>query len=378
MPARGDAVTEDGMKALALVEARNHVCCRYRIRAFQPALEAAGWTLAIEPLGPGVLSRAIQFHRGRQFDAVILQRKLLPWWQLRELRARARWLIFDFDDAVLYRDSYDVRGPHHRRRAERFRTTVQVADQVIAGNSFLAACAIEAGAEPDRVRVIPTCIDARSARPAEPGEPRAGLELVWIGSASTLAGLELRRPLWERIGREVPGARLRMVCDRFLRFDALPVVEVPWSEATEGADVASADVGVSWVPDDLWSRGKCGLKVLQYQAAGLPVVANPVGVHPEMIDPGVSGFLASSDDDWVDALQRLASDLELRHRMGRAARRSLEARYSVEIWSPAFVAAVSGARPLADLEPRARRRPGRSSVSNHSPQPRPLARSSDD
>ncbi len=337
------------MKALALVEARNHVCCRYRVRAFEGALADSGWSLTIEAMAAGLLHRLVQFRRAARFDSVLLQRKLLPGWQLAELRRRVDHLIFDFDDAVLYRDSYDPRGPHNRRRAERFKRTVRAADDVIAGNDFLADCALKAGARPDRVRVIPTCIAADRARPAAARPAPAGLELVWIGSASTMAGLARRRPLWERVGREVPGVRLRMVCDQFLRFDSLPVVDVPWSEPAEAADVAAADVGISWVPDDLWSRGKCGLKVLQYQAAGLPVVANPVGVHPEMIRHGVDGFLASSADEWVDAVRRLAADPDLRRRMGRAARASLEANYSVEAWAPAFVAAVAGARPLASL-----------------------------
>ena len=341
------------MKALALVEARNHVCCRYRVRAFEGTLAASGWSLAIEPLATGLLHRLVQFGRAGEFDAVLLQRKLLPGWQIRELRRRSKRLIFDFDDAVLYRDSYDRRGPHHRRRSDRFKRTVQVADEVIAGNAFLADCALKAGARPDRVRVIPTCIDTGDA-PKVAGSRRAsGVDLVWIGSASTMTGLDRRRPLWDRIGREIPGIRLRMVCDHFLRFDSLPVVDVPWDEATEAADVASADIGISWVPDDLWSRGKCGLKVLQYQAAGLPVVANPVGVHPEMIRSGVDGFLATTPEEWVESIRRLAEDRALRQRMGRAARASLEANYSVQSWAPAFVSAVAGARPTVVDSPRA-------------------------
>jgi len=338
------------MKALALVEARNHVCCRYRVLAFEGALAASGWSLTIEALATGLVGRWAQIRGAARFDSIVLQRKLLPGWQLAELRRRSTHLVFDFDDAVLHRDSYDPRGPFHRRRSRRFARTARVADRVIAGNTFLADCALRAGARPDRVRVIPTCIDADAARPAAGRRPSEGLELVWIGSSSTMAGLARRRPLWERIGREVPGARLRMVCDRFLRFDSLPVVDVPWSEPAEAGDLAAAAVRVSWVPDDLWSRGKCGLKVLQYQAAGLPVVANPVGVHREMIRDGVDGFLASTDDQWVDAVRRLAADPELRLRMGRSARASLEARYSVESWSPAFVAAVAGAGALAGLD----------------------------
>jgi glycosyltransferase involved in cell wall biosynthesis len=339
------------MKALALVEARNHVCCRYRVRAFERTLAGSGWSLAIEPLATNLLRRLVQLGRVGEFDAVILQRKLLPAWQLRELRRRTKRLIFDFDDAVLYRDSYDHRGPHHRRRSDRFKGTVRAADVVIAGNDFLADCALKAGASPDRVRVIPTCIETRPAGPEVAHRRGDGVDLVWIGSASTLAGLDLQRPLWERLGREVPGLRLRMVCDHFLRFESLPVVDVPWSEATEAADVASADIGISWIPDDLWSRGKCGLKVLQYQAAGLPVIANPVGVHPEIVHPGVDGLLPSTADEWVASVQRLAEDRDLRRRMGRAARSSLQVNYSVESWAPAFVASVAGARPLVNVEP---------------------------
>ncbi len=301
------------MKALALVEARNHVCCRYRVRAFEATLAASGWSLAIEPLATGLLHRLLQFGRAAEFDAVLLQRKLLPSWQLRLLRSRSRRLIFDFDDAVLYRDSYDRRGPITVDARIDSSGRSRSADVVIAGNAFLADCALKAGRasrpgprDPDLHRHR----HRRTRRPSLAEGP--GLNLVWIGSSSTLEGLARQRPLWERIGREVPGVRLRMVCDHFLRFDSLPVDDVAWSEPTEAADVASADVGISWVPDDLWSRGKCGLKVLQYQAAGLPVLANPVGVHPEMIRSGVDGFLASTADEWVEAVRRLADDAELR------------------------------------------------------------------
>ncbi len=133
-----------------------------------------------------------------------------------------------------------------------------------------------------------------------------------------------------------------MICDRAPDLGAMPVVAVPWSEATEAADLAAGDVGVSWVPDDLWSRGKCGLKVLQYMAAGLPVITNPVGVHAEMVAPGVSGFLAATADEWVAAALALAGGPRLRRRMGRAARTAVESGYSVSAWSGAFVATVAG------------------------------------
>ena len=330
------------MKILALVESRDHVCCRYRVRAFESTLAASGWSLAIEPLARGVFRRLLQLREAAGYDAVLLQRKLLPAWQLGELRRRARRLIFDFDDAVLYRDSNDRRGPHDRRRADRFKRTVCLADQVIAGNAFLADCAIQAGAEAKRVRVIPSCIAAGPPAPRPRIGREGGIDLTWIGSAGTLAGLERQRPLWERLGREFAGLRLRMICDRFPRLDPLPVVEVPWSEASEEAEIASADVGISWIPDDLWSRGKCGLKILQYQAAGLPVLANPVGVHPEFIRHGVDGFLATTDEEWIEAIRILSGDRSLREAMGREARKSLVDRHSVEAWAATFLESIRG------------------------------------
>ena len=336
------AVREDGMKALALVEAPDHVCCRYRVRAFESALGASGCTLTVQPLESTLWARLRQIRQASGFDVVILQRKLLPGWQLRELRKRASRLVFDFDDAVLYRDSYDPRGPHHQRRLDRFRKVVGLADAVVAGNAFLADSARQAGARPNSIHIIPTCMQLERVLPKTHFEPNSGLEMVWIGSSSTLTGLELRRELWERIGREVPGTRLRLVCDRFTRFDSLPVIERVWSEPTESHEVAAADVGISWLPDDLWSRGKCGLKILQYQAAGLPVVANPVGVHPEMIDHGKSGFLPSTPGEWVEATRCLAADPELRRSMGLLARRHVEQHYSVERWAAEFVSAVTG------------------------------------
>lgn len=331
------------MKALALVEAPDHVCGRYRISAYVPALLASGWTLDVEEIGSTTLSRIRNIHRAANYDCVILQRKLLPRWQLSILRRRSRRFIFDFDDAVLYRDSYDSRGPVSRRRASRFAHTVTSAQLVIAGNSFLAECAAERGAWTDRIRVIPTCIETDRYQPkANTSSREDPVRLVWIGSSSTLQGLEQQRHLLERLGHEIPGLILRLVCDRFPSFEPLTVESRPWSAETEAADLAGGDIGISWIPDDLWSRGKCGLKVLQFFAAGLPVVANPVGVHREMIVPGVNGFLARTDDEWVDVIRSLVRDVQARRRMGQEARRTVERQYSVAAWSSRFVSAIDG------------------------------------
>jgi hypothetical protein len=335
------------MRLLALVDSPDHVCCRYRIRAFEPALKSAGWSLSCQELQRSTLSRLAQLSEVSSYESVVLQRKLLPGWQLSILRKRSRHLVFDFDDAVLFRDSYARHGPFSRVRQERFAATVRVADTVIAGNDFLADCALRAGAPASRVRMIPTCVEPAlyPAAAPSPGDPETAgrCDLVWIGSSSTLQGLEQQQPLWDRLAREIPGLRMRVICDRFPGFESLRVVPVPWAQAWEARDLAAGQIGISWLPDDPWSQGKCGLKVLQYQAARLPVVANPVGMHAEFIKPGRTGFLPRTADQWVEAVRTLAADETLRRKMGRTARERVQSDYSVAVWSEAFVASVTAA-----------------------------------
>jgi glycosyltransferase involved in cell wall biosynthesis len=314
----------------ALVESAAHVCCRYRLAALRPYLETAGHSLTLQPW-PGSAWGWLALTRSLgAADGVILQRKLLPRWQLYLLRRVARILIFDFDDAVFLRDSYAAKGLYSRKRRQRFRRLVCAADVVAAGNSFLRDQAAR-WAAPGRVHVVPTCVNPDDYPLAAHARPAGTAQLVWIGSSSTLQGLERMQPLLEAVGRDCPGVSLNLICDHFLSLRHLPVLPCPWSEAREGAELSAADVGISWVPDDLWSRGKCGLKVLQYMAAGLPVVANPVGVQAEMVRHGETGFLAETADQWTGAIRRLAHNPELRRRMGRAGQRLVESTYSTVV-----------------------------------------------
>lgn len=329
------------MRLVALVESEHHVCCRYRLAAFRSHLAAAGHTLEFRSLPRSTFGR-LAIGRGlADADAVILQRKLLPGWAVSLLRRRVRRLVFDFDDAVWLRDSYSPKGFDDPNRAARFRATIRACDLVIAGNDHLAAEAMR-WVDPTRVAVIPTCVDVGKYAPTT-GRVAPGVQLVWVGSSSTLRGLERFTPTLSAIGRAVPGTRLKLVCDRFLDIPDLPVDRCPWDEATEAREIAAADIGIGWVPDDPWSRGKCGLKILQYQAAGLPVVANPVGVQTDLVRDGETGFRATTSEEWVNAVRQLAADPELRYRLGTAGRRQVEAGYSVEAGAKRWI------RALADL-----------------------------
>jgi glycosyltransferase involved in cell wall biosynthesis len=282
-------------------------------------------------------------------DLVVLQRKLLPSWQLRLLRRVAGVLLFDFDDAVFLRDSYSPRGCYSAARARSFATVVRGVDAVVAGNDFLRdhASLWTAG---DRVHVIRTCIGAAKYPLAEHARRGTQAQLVWIGSSSTLRGLERIQPLLENLGRRWPGLKLKIICDQFLHLRHLPVLCCPWSQATEAAEVAAADIGISWLPRDLWSRGKCSLKVLQYMAAGLPVVANPVGVQAQLIRHGENGFLVETPEQWAEAVGRLARDPDLRRRFGLAGRRRIEREFSVAVGAGRWLEVLQTVRRRKELE----------------------------
>lgn len=338
------------MEVLALVESPNHVCYRYRIEAFAAALARRGLLLRTVSLHRRTLSRTRQLIDARRSDTVILQRRLLPKWQIRILRHAAGRIIYDLDDAVFQRDSFHRKGQHSRRRLARFKATLRAADMVTVGNHHLCQEVLRY-VEPDRVTVVPTCVNPRLYRPADHSRSDGVCRLAWIGSSSTMAGLKLSQRHLALATERVPGLELHLICDRAAKLTGVRTILREWSSQTEAAHLADCDVGISWLPDDSWSRGKCGLKILQYMAAGLPVVANPVGENSEMVIPGGTGFLPNTPQEWAEAIRLLASDPELRHKLGTAGRRLVEERYSVDRWEDPFAAAIAGDDNSSNTDP---------------------------
>ncbi len=324
------------MNILAFIERPDHVCYRYRIGAFASEIERAGGRLIAVPIARDVTTRLAQFRAARDADVVILQRRLLPRWQLWLLRRNARALVYDFDDAIFRRSSLSHRRATSWTRQRGFRAVVSAADVTIAGNPFLQAAAARL-VSPERVQVIPTCIDVDRCPAAEHRRTGGDARLVWIGQRSTLRYLADGRTRLAAAAARLPGLSLRVISDVFPAEIGITVEECPWSQESEAPDIAAADIGISWLSDDDWSRGKCGLKVLQYMAAGLPVVANPIGANCEMVIPGVTGYLTSTPDEWAAAVAALANNPRHRQTLGENARRIAAERYGVAAWAPRFV-----------------------------------------
>ncbi|MDX1375380.1 MAG: glycosyltransferase family 4 protein [Burkholderiales bacterium] len=293
---------------------------RYRARVYYPYLRARGWAVSECVAGANPLARLTLLAQAARADVVVVLRKTFSAPYAWLLRAAARRLVFDFDDAIFVRSS----GAPSRLRMRRFARMAARCDHVFAGNAYLAE---HARAFNPRVTVVPTSIEPRKYA-VDAARPAQTLDLVWIGSASTRKYLVRMLDALERAAARVPQLRLKIVADFGLESSRLPIVPVGWSERTEAAALASAHIGIAPLPDNDWTRGKCALKVLQYMAAGLPVVASPVGANLEAVEAGVTGLLADTPDEWVASIVRLAAEPALRAAMGAAGRARVAERYA--------------------------------------------------
>lgn len=308
------------MNLLVLTHKPDRASFRQRIGVHIPLLEAHGIHCQVDRLPPGAMGRRQLYSQARAFDAVFLQRKTLNMWDVFWLRRYSRKLVYDFDDAIMYSDRHPERCCHGRQR--RFRRTVAASDVVIAGNDYLAAHARHSRGV---VHVLPTALDLGPYNITQPVNRDGKRRLVWIGSRSTLKYLAGVKAALEEIGRRHRDVVLRIVADKFFDLENMEVEKVVWSRQTEAMSLLTSDIGLAPLPDDAFSRGKCGFKVLQYQAAALPVVASPVGINAEYVRDGISGLHAGSVESWIDALDRLLTDAGQCRAMGQAGRERVAA-----------------------------------------------------
>lgn len=295
---------------------------RYRALQFFPLWRAAGFAPAHVTASGGLRATLDMLRQARRADVVIVLRKTFPAALLWLLRRASRRLVFDFDDAIFC----NTDGTPSRTRMARFVAMARACDHVIAGNAFLAS---HAAAFNPAVTLVPTCVDAARYR-AEAEKPADSLDLVWIGSHSTRKYLAEAMPWLKAAAEKTPNLRLKIVADFDLPGCGVATLPVAWRADAEARELAASHIGIAPMRDDDWSRGKCALKVLQYMAAGLPVVSSRAGANAEVIVDGAHGFLAATPAEWAERIARLAQDAELRRRMGEAGRRLVATDFSIE------------------------------------------------
>ncbi len=240
-------------------------------------------------------------------------------------------IVFDFDDAIFV--SY--RSPSngylsYLKFASKTKTICRIASHVMVGNPYLAEYARQVN---DRVTVIPTTIDTQKYLAPPPKKSSGPPVIGWTGSYSTVQHLDTLRGALKKLA-ERESFRLRVIGTPAYDCPPVDVEAMRWRADTELEDLSAIDIGVMPLPDDRWSKGKCGLKALQFMALGIPTVCSPVGVNTDIIQDDQNGFIAGTEDEWVDKLSRLLRSHELRQRLGHAGRVTVEQKYSAITQAP--------------------------------------------
>jgi len=318
------------MKILFLIQGYEVAASRYRVLQYIPYLKSHG-VETIVSLYPRSIRENIQFFSGLpQYDIVFLQRKRFAQPRLSWLRRRAKRIVYDFDDSVMYRNS-KAKNPASQTRKKRFTQMIKASDFVIAGNNFLRDQVLPINSN---VEVIPTSIDQERYQTKDYSVAKDRITIGWIGDHGSIHYLEKMRPIFERIGGKYPHSELKIVCDIFFDCEKIQVVKKHWDSDDEVKDLQSFDIGVMPLVDDPWSWGKCGLKIIQYQGIGLPVVCTPVGVNRDLVEDGVSGFWATTPQEWEEKISILMEDALLREKMGSEGRRRVLEKYTLQSCAP--------------------------------------------
>jgi len=321
---------------------------RYRVSQFLPSLRDAGMSCTVacalgadahaRLTGPGRRVRPFWYHAAetpqrlrqilsaRAYDVVFVQKAIMTAYvrgMLNILRACAKRIVYDFDDAVHLAPPHPLRGPW-RLLEERtqVRSLIRTADLVLAGNDWLAS-----ESENSNTVVFPTVVDTERFVPAEhaPDRYRVG----WMGSPSTVACL-------------APASdALAPLADAEICLVGAPATYCPpfradireWSYTTEVMELQRMSVGIMPLLKDDWMRGKCALKALQYMACGVPCVATPFGAALGIIRHGENGLFADTPGEWRDAFA-LLRDPAARRRIGMAGRATVESRFSLMAAAP--------------------------------------------
>lgn len=276
----------------------------------------------------------------RKYNLIWLEKEIFPFLPAsfeRFLNLLGIPYVVDYDDAWFHR--YDQHPGRFIRLvfAHKIDAVMRHAALVVAGNEYIADHANAAGAR--QVEIVPTVVDLEQYKVGRL-QNIAPLTVGWIGSPATTHYLLELASVFESLKLEFD-IRFVAIGANVEELKGLPVEVWPWSEDTEVQSIQACDIGIMPLVDSSWERGKCGYKLIQFMACGLPVVASPVGVNKQIVEHGVNGFLAKDLQEWKQVLRQLLNDHELRKSMGRHGRERVEAWYSLQIQSPRVEAFMS-------------------------------------
>ncbi len=279
-----------------------------------------------------VLKRLIDLTMMGAGDIVFLQKEVLPQaYPLIEefIKKLNRKLVFDFDDAIFLLPPKRKSLLYNFRCKNSIPRILTMSDYVIAGNQYLKQYALRFNGN---VEVIPTSIDTETYF-VNKKKKKDKINIGWIGSRSTIFYLDRLGNVLRALAKRY-NICLTVIGTGDYRVDGVETVTRPWRLEREISDLQCFDIGIAPLNNDDWALGKCGCKVIQYMGVGIPTVASPVGIHEKIINDGVNGFLADSDEEWIEKLSQLIENEALRQKFGFMGRKTVEERYSVKVNGP--------------------------------------------
>jgi glycosyltransferase involved in cell wall biosynthesis len=237
-------------------------------------------------------------------------------------------IIFDFDDAIwLQNISENNRVWGWLKFHNKTKTILKLSTTVIAGNSYLATYAAKYN---NNVTIIPTTINTSYHKKFYKYCNNC-IIIGWTGTITTNKHLALLNDCLSKIkntyGNKI---EIRMISNAPFESQSSFINYIPWNKQSEIEDLSQFDIGIMPLPDDQWARGKCGFKGLQYMALEIPTIMSPVGVNIDIIENGINGYLASTNEEWFQKICYLIENPSERTRVGQAGRQTIINKYSVE------------------------------------------------
>lgn len=318
------------LNILFMVSRADRASTRYRVMQYIPYLNAQGNNCKIIDLSKGGQKWGALYRELVKTDVVFVQRKLFSLLEVVLLRKLSKKMVFDFDDSLMFKSNPKDFWRNYRQKI-RFKSNISRYDLIIAGNEYLES---QARIWNDKVVQIPTVVDLSRYSLKDNNKNDDEIIIGWIGSQSTLKYLKNCAPFLEKTGEVYPNVKLKIVADEFFDLKKLAVIKKPWDHHEEIADLHSFDIGIMPLENDPWTMGKCGLKLLQYMAVGVPVICSPVGVNRDIVANNVEGFWAETEQDWIDRLGELIREKDLRWQMGSRGRQKVEKVYSLAVNGP--------------------------------------------
>lgn len=358
------------MKVLFLTKYdRKAASTRYRHEQYLPILRANGIEGTIAPLlsdeylkdkfatGRASLGHVIgafcrrirDLWSARNYDLVVIHCEIFPYFPAvveRFLNFMKVPYFYDFDDAIFHQ--YDL----HRRPlirmllGNKIAKVIRGAEAVLAGNSYLANYARRTN---KNVHIFPTVVDVERYRPKGSSMPHERFTIGWLGSPSTARYVK-DREVALRTFCSRHDAQLLLVGSGPISMKDVPTVIHEWSEESEIQELMQFDVGIMPITEDPWARGKCGFKLIQYMAAKIPVIASPVGVNADIVTPGRDGYLATTDQEWVQAFEAILADPERGRKMGESGSQKVQAAFSLQVMGPKLVDLIKSSRHQAPFQ----------------------------